>query len=131
MNRVKDKAAIVSGAASGMGVEHVRVLVREGANVVGFDLTEGQGPELVQELGSDRFQFMPNRSVTAASDWAEVVNHCQATFGPPTILVKNAGIFRSTRVESVSEETYRSVIDVNQVGPFLGMQAVIAAMRYA
>jgi 3alpha(or 20beta)-hydroxysteroid dehydrogenase len=114
-----------------MGVEHVRALVREGAAVVGFDLSEGQGPALVKELGADRCQFLPNRSVTAASDWAEVVKHCQATFGPPTILVNNAGIFRSTRVDSVTEETYRSVIDVNQVGPFLGMQSVIAAMRYA
>jgi len=131
MDRVRDKVAIVSGAASGMGVEHVRALIREGAVVVGFDLTEGQGPMLVEELGSNRFQFLAGRSVTSASDWAEVVKHCQSTFGPPTVLVNNAGIFRSTRVESVSEDAYRSVIDVNQVGPFLGMQSVIAAMRYS
>lgn len=131
MDRVKDRVAIVSGAGSGMGVEHVRALVREGAAVVGFDVTEGQGPALVQELGSGRFHFLRNRSVTSASDWSEVVKHCQAAFGPPTILVNNAGIFRSTRVDTVGEETYRSVIDVNQIGPFLGMQSVIAAMRYA
>lgn len=131
MHRVKDKVAIVSGAGSGMGVEHVRALVREGATVVGFDITDGQGPALVQELGPARFQFLPNRSVSSAPDWVEIVKYCQSAFGPPTILVNNAGIFRSTRVDTVSEGTYRSVIDVNQVGPFLGMQSVIAAMRYA
>lgn len=131
MDRVKGKIAIVSGAGSGMGVEHVRALVREGARVVGFDITVGEGPKLVEELGADRFQFLSNRSVTSASDWAGVVRHCEVTFGTPTVLVNNAGIFRSTRAESVTEQTYRSVIDVNQVGPFLGMQSVIAAMRYA
>jgi 3alpha(or 20beta)-hydroxysteroid dehydrogenase len=99
--------------------------------VVGFDITDGQGPALVQELGPARFRFLPNRSVSSVSDWVEIVKYCQAVFGPPTILVNNAGIFRSTRVDTVSEETYKSVIDVNQVGPFLGMQSVIAAMRYA
>ncbi|MEV7607327.1 SDR family oxidoreductase [Paenarthrobacter sp. NPDC089322] len=131
MDRVKGKVAIVSGAASGMGVEHVRALVREGAKVVGFDLVEGQGPVLAEELGSANFRFLANRSVASANDWGEVVQHCEATLGPPTVLVNNAGIFRSTRVESATEEIYRSVIDVNQVGPFLGMQSVIAAMRYA
>lgn len=90
-----------------------------------------RGPTLVEELGSDRFQFLPDRSVASASDWAEVVRCCEVTYGSPTVLVNNAGIFRSTRVESVAEQTYRSVIDVNQVGPFLGMQSVIAAMRFA
>ena len=131
MGRVNGKTAIVSGAASGMGVEHVRVLVREGAKVVGFDLQEGAGQALIDELGPDRFQFLAGRSVTSAADWAEVVRHCETTFGTPTVLVNNAGIFRSTRAESVTEERYRSVIDVNQVGPFLGMQSVIAAMRFA
>lgn len=114
-----------------MGVEHVRALVREGARVVGFDITEGEGPRLVEELGGGKFQFLPNLSVTSAADWAEVVGRCEALFGAPTILVNNAGIFRSTRVESASEEAYRSVIDVNQVGTFLGMQSVITSMRYA
>lgn len=43
MDRVRGKIAIVSGAGSGMGVEHVRALVREGAKVVGFDITAGEG----------------------------------------------------------------------------------------
>jgi len=131
VDRVKGKIAIVSGAGSGMGLEHVRALVREGARVVGFDIAEGEGPGLVAELGADRFHFLPRRSVTSASDWADVVRECEITYGAPSVLVNNAGIFRSTRLESVSEEDYRTVIDVNQVGPFLGMRAVVPAMRYA
>ncbi|MGW9414496.1 SDR family NAD(P)-dependent oxidoreductase [Arthrobacter cupressi] len=131
MDRVKDKIAIVSGAGSGMGLEHVRALVREGARVVGFDVAVGEGPALVDELGADRFHFLPQRTVTSASDWADVVRECEITHGAPNVLVNNAGIFRSTRVESVSERDYRTVIEVNQVGPFLGMRAVIPAMRYA
>ncbi|WP_120519878.1 SDR family NAD(P)-dependent oxidoreductase [Arthrobacter celericrescens] len=131
MDRVKGKIAIVSGAGSGMGLEHVRALVGEGAQVVGFDIAAGEGAALMDELGADRFRFLPQRSVTSASDWADVVRACEITYGAPNVLVNNAGIFRSTRVESVSEQDYRAVIDVNQVGPFLGMQTVIPAMRYA
>lgn len=131
MGRVKGKVAIVSGAGSGMGLEHVRALVREEAKVMGFDLVDGRGHALVEELGDANFQFLPNLSVASRSDWADVVTHCEAIFGPPTVLVNNAGIFRSTRVESVSEDIYRAVVDVNQVGPFLGMKAVIHAMRKA
>ena len=114
-----------------MGLEHVRALVREGARVVGFDVAVGEGPALVDELGADRFHFLAQRTVTSASDWADVVRECEITYGAPNVLVNNAGIFRSTRVESVSERDYRTVIEVNQVGPFLGMRAVIPAMRYA
>ena len=130
MNQVKGKIAIVSGAGSGMGVAHVRALVREGAKVVGFDITPGEGPELAKELGSDKFRFIIG-DVASGSDWSAVVQACETHFGLPTVLVNNAGIFRSNRLESVSEQEYRAVVEVNQMGPYLGMRSAIASMRAA
>ena len=68
-----------------MGVEHVRALVREGAVVAGFDLAEGQGPRLVEELGSNRFQvrpFLGMQAVIAAMCYAgggSIINICSTS----------------------------------------------------
>lgn len=128
MHLVDGKIAIVSGAGSGMGVAHVRALTAQGARVVGFDIVPGDGPLLRDELGSDRFAFL-NGNVTSKDDWATVVAECETMFGPPAVLVNNAGIFRPNRVDSASEEDYRRVININQVGTFLGMQSVVPSMR--
>jgi 3alpha(or 20beta)-hydroxysteroid dehydrogenase len=128
MGRVDGKVAIISGAGSGMGVAHVRALTAEGARVVGFDVKPGEGPGLVEEFGMERFLFL-NGDVTSKSDWATVVADCESHFGAPSVLVNNAGVFRPNRVASVSEEEYRAIIDINQIGTYLGMQSVIAPMR--
>lgn len=130
MGRVEGKIAIVSGAASGMGVEHARALVREGARVLGFDVTPGESEQLTSELGADRFHFLI-ADVGSGSAWDRVVFMCETRFGAATILVNNAGIARANRLESISEDEYRLVMNVNQIGPFLGMQSVIEGMRQA
>lgn len=128
MGLIDGKVAIVSGAGSGMGVAHVRALVEQGARVVGFDVTPGAGPDLVYEFSGRRFAFLSG-DVTSRADWARAVDFCEVTFGAPSVLVNNAGILRTNRAESVTEAEYRSVVDVNQVGTFLGMQSVVAPMR--
>lgn len=130
MGRLTGKVAIVSGAANGMGVEHTRALVREGAKVLGFDLFPAESSRLKNELGTDRFHFVIANAASAA-DWERVIAACAARFGPATTLVNNAGIARANRLESISEEEYRAVIDVNQVGPYLGMRSVVAGMKGA
>lgn len=128
MPRMKDKVVLISGGARGMGVAHTRAFVREGARVVSFDVNDGEGPALVRELGEDRLLFSRG-DVTAAGDWARVVAAGEEKFGRIDVLVNNAGISPIQRLESVSEQDYRRVIDINQVGTFLGMQAVIPGMR--
>lgn len=130
MERLDEKVAIVSGAGSGMGQEHARALVRAGARVIGFDMSPGSTSALTDEFGADRYRWLLG-DVTSIADWQRVVAECAAVFGPPTVLVNNAGIARANRVETVAESEYRRVIDVNQVGPFLGMQAVVAPMKAA
>lgn len=128
MASVDGKVAVVSGAGSGMGVAHVRALIEHGAKVVGFDITPGEGPALAREFTTERFLYITG-DVTSKADWRRVIATTVATFGDPTILVNNAGIFQSNRAESVTEEQYRKVIDVNQIGTFLGMQSVVDPMR--
>jgi 3alpha(or 20beta)-hydroxysteroid dehydrogenase len=130
VGRVSGKVAIVTGAGSGMGVAHVRALADQGARVLGIDVAPGQMPDLESEFGENTFAFVL-ADVSSKADWTAAVSDCQARFGSPTILVNNAGIFRVNRLEDITEDDYRGIINVNQVGVYLGMQSVVASMRQA
>lgn len=126
--RLAGKIAVISGGASGMGVSHTRRMIHEGAKVVSFDLNEGEGPQLVDELGEDRLLFLRG-DVRSAADWDRVVEAGRQRFGNPNVLVNNAGISPLQSLEKVTEAEYRHVIDINQVGTFLGMRALIPSLR--
>lgn len=127
--RLDGKVAIVSGGARGMGEAHARLLVAEGAAVVIGDVLQREGEALAQELGESA-RFVP-LDVRSSESWSAAVDHAQTEFGDVTVLVNNAGIFTMGDLESGTEAEYRRVIDVNQVGVFLGMKAVVASMRRA
>src|SRR5690348_2603638 len=126
--RLQDKVAIVSGAARGMGLAHTRALANEGARVASFDINEGEAPALVDEFGTDRVMFLKG-DVRSGWDWERIVAASLEKFGNIDVLVNNAGVSPIQSLEHVSEEDYRRVLDINQAGTFLGMQAVLPAMR--
>lgn len=126
--RLAGKVAVISGGARGMGLSHAKVFLAEGACVVAFDLNDPDPDDLIGKPGADRLVFVRG-DVTRRDDWDAVVGTAVERFGRVDILVNNAGISPIQRLESVSEDEYRRVIDVNQVGTFLGMQAVIPVMR--
>lgn len=111
-----------------MGNSHARALVGAGAKVLAFDLNDGEGAALTEEFGPDRYHFMRG-DVTVAEDWDRVVATCRERLGTPNVLVNNVGISPLHTLADVSEADYRRVIDVNQVGTFLGMRAVIPSLR--
>lgn len=127
-SRLAGKVAVISGGSRGMGLSHTRAFLDQGASVVAFDLNEDAGQSLVEEYGADRIVFL-HGDVRTARDWSRVVQAGVEQFGAINVLVNNAGISPLQRLESVTEADYRRVIDINQVGTFLGMQAVIPAMR--
>lgn len=126
--RLTGKIAVISGGAGGMGICHTRQMIHEGAKVISFDLNEGAVPELVDELGESNLLFLRG-DVRRAEDWDRVVLAGRQRFGIPNVLVNNAGISPLQRLEQVSEEDYRRVIDINQVGTFLGMRALIPSLK--
>ncbi|WP_067829016.1 glucose 1-dehydrogenase [Nocardia inohanensis] len=129
MGRVDTKVVIVTGGARGMGAAFARKLVSEGAKVVIADVLVDEGAALAAELGDGAlFQAL---DVTDENAWNDVVSTAEAKFGPVSGLVNNAGIVHVDPIEKLSEADYRKVIDVNQVGVFLGMKAVVGSMRRA
>jgi 3alpha(or 20beta)-hydroxysteroid dehydrogenase len=129
MGRVDGKVVLISGGARGQGEAEARLLVREGARVVIGDLLDEVGGKLAAELGAHAL-YQP-LDVRRPPDWQRCVAAAQQRFGRLDALVNNAGISRSGTVEAMPLDTYLEVIQVNQVGCFLGMQAAIPALRRA
>lgn len=123
------KVAIVTGGARGIGEAHVRKLVEHGVRVVFTDVRVTEGEALAAELNGNA-TFLEH-DVANEHAWHEVVAAAEATYGPVNILVNNAGISIKGTIEELSVDDYRRVIEVNQIGVFLGMQAVVPSMKRA
>ena len=129
MDRLKDKVAIITGGAAGMGEAHVRLFVEEGAKVVLTDINADQGQALADELGENTLFIQ--HDVTDEAGWKTVVAEAEKAYGPVNILVNNAGISPVLSVEHASLEDYMNVVNINQVSVFLGMKHVAASMKKA
>jgi 3alpha(or 20beta)-hydroxysteroid dehydrogenase len=129
MGRLDGKVAIVSGAARGQGEAEARLFVAEGAKVVLGDVLDDLGEKVAIDLG-DAARYV-HLDVTKPDDWKSAVDTAVSTFGKLDVLINNAGILKLGPIETQPLEEYLAVINVNQVGCFLGMQAVIPAMKAA
>lgn len=127
MARLDGKIAIITGAAQGMGEAHARRFVAEGARIVMTDMNADAGQRIAGELG-DSALFLTH-DVRDAGDWKRVVGETVKRFGKPTVLVNNAGIIGPVvDTLNLSPEDFLNVCAVNQLGVFLGTQAVLPAM---
>lgn len=118
--RLSGKVALISGAASGIGLETARLFAAEGARVAGGDIApfpEGF-PGLALRL-----------DVTDEGAWEEAFSTLTARLGPPDILVNAAGIAEGGSIEETSLDSWRRVMAVNAEGTFLGCRAAVRAMR--
>ena len=128
MDRLKDKVAIITGAASGMGAAHVKMFVDEGAKVVFSDIQEDKGVALQKELG-DNTLFVKH-DVTNEEEWSQVVKAAVDNFGTVDILVNYAGMdYPETDLADVSLDDYNKLININQTSVLLGMKAVEPIMK--
>ncbi len=127
MGRLDGKVAIVSGGARGQGEAEVRLFAAEGAKVVFGDVLHDLGEAVANDVGPNA-HYLP-LDVTDPEAWQKAVAETTSRFGPPTVLVNNAGVllFGVSMVDT-SLEDYMRVININQVGVFLGMKYTAPAM---
>lgn len=130
MALLTDRVAIVTGAGShrGQGAAEARLLAENGARVVLVDIPSSQGEEIAAEIGDDKAIFRP-LDVTDDAGWDDLVSFVKETYGRVDILVNNAGVWREGGVLDTTPETFRSVVEINQTGVFLGTRAVGAYMK--
>lgn len=129
MARLKDKVAIITGGAAGMGESHVRLFVEEGAKVVFTDINSEAGQKIAEELGENT--HFVQHDVANEEGWAKVVAETEEKFGPVDVLVNNAGVSTVLSVESSSLDDYLKIVNINQVSVFLGTKYVIPSMKKA
>jgi len=127
--RLEGKVAIVTGGAMGQGAAIAGAFVAEGAAVVIADVAKEQGQALAEELGS-RAHFA-DHDVSDQASWTRVVDDANTRFGPVSVLANNAGILRFGDIERMPVDEVELLWRVNQLGCFLGMQAVARTMRKA
>jgi len=129
--RLSGKIALVTGAARGIGAATARRFVEEGARVALADRRDDEGEALARELNAvraDHARFVP-LDISQEEAWTTAVERTQALFGGLDILVNNAGTIRVKPLEQTDLATFRKVLDTNLIGAFLGIRAVIDAMK--
>lgn len=126
---MKDKVALVTGAAQGIGKAIGLRLAREGAQVVLCDVNLASAEKTAEEirvLGSKAKAYGVN--VADAGEVEKVVGEVAREFGRIDILVNNAGITRDALLLRMEEEAWDSVLDVNLKGTFLFSKACAKLM---
>ncbi len=132
MGKLDGQVALISGGARGQGEAQARLFAREGAAVALGDVLEEDGQRVAESINDTGGQAMFQKlDVTEASSWQSMVDETLAQFGRLDIVINNAGIARVKLIEDSSLEDYIEVIQVNQLGVWLGMKAAIPALKEA
>ncbi|HJY95297.1 MAG TPA: SDR family NAD(P)-dependent oxidoreductase, partial [Streptosporangiaceae bacterium] len=130
MGRLDGKVALITGGARGMGKSHVRHFVAEGARVVFGDVLDDRGLAVAAGLGPQVCRYL-HHDVTSEDGWAEAVALAVEAFGHLDVLVNNAGVLQFATIADMPLADFRRVLEVNAVGCWLGMKAVIDPMTKA
>ena len=129
-SRLKNKVAIITGAAKGQGEFEARLFASEGATVVLWDIdveTCGKTAEEISSSGGSAVSM--TLDVTSEPNWIGVIEQTVEFFGKLDILVNNAGIYSRVPIENASVEEFDHILEVNLRGVFLGTKHAIPAMR--
>jgi len=129
--KLKDRVAVVTGAAQGIGKIYALCLAQEGAKVVIADILDGNG--VVQEITSKGGEALAlNVDVSDEKSTEEMAQKTIESFGRIDILINNAAVFATLETKPFFEITpkeWDNVMRVNVKGPFLCVKAVYPQMK--
>jgi len=132
MARLKDKVAIITGAAGGMGEAEARLFAAEGARVLLTDVDESRLKIIVEQITAQGYTAAYLvQDVASEIGWEQVITRAIELFGKIDVLVNNAGITGRLLApfEQRTLEEFNKVISVNLASQFLGTKAVLPHMR--
>ena len=124
-NRLKNKVALITGGAQGLGKEMARSMIAEGARVVISDINQSILKDSAKELQCDYLVL----DVTSKDQWQKVVKNIKEDIGSLNILVNNAGMGGGGDVESTDIELWDLVHKVNLDSVFMGCKYSLPLMR--
>jgi 3-oxoacyl-[acyl-carrier protein] reductase len=127
--RLKDRIALITGGANGIGLATAERFAREGAKIILWDLS-GQGSDAVERLKKEGHEAIFKKiTVTDMVEVQNAVTEAHNHFGRIDILINNAGITRDRTLLKMSKQEWDDVIDVNLTGVFNCTQAVAPIMK--
>ena len=128
--RLKDKVAIITGGAHGMGEAEARLFAKEGAAVIiadrRADLGEALAADITASQGRASFVTM---DVAQEADWKRLIEKALSDYGRIDILVNNAGIQFVSPVEDFPEEKWDAIIAINMSSNFHAIRAALPGMK--
>ena len=126
MTALDGRVALISGGAGGMAEATATLLVERGARVAIADVDDDKGETFASKFGESG--VFVHLDVTSSRDWSEATRRIADRFGTINVLVNCAGIVRIAPLATMTETDYMDVVRVNQLGTFLGMQAIVPYM---
>ncbi len=130
--RLKDRVAIVTGSAQGIGFAIAELFSREGAKVVLVDVDNQKVSEAARGLTSQGFEALGVAcDVTKFESCEDAVKETVAKFGKIDILINNAGVTRDNLLMRMSDADWDLVLNINLKGPFNFTKAAIRPMLKA
>ena len=127
MGRLEGKTALVTGAASGIGLQTSIRLAEEGARVMMTDINFEEGRQQAEKLGANA-TFL-KLDITEEEEWISVLDETVKRFDRLDILVNSAGMVLIADVEQITLEDWRKVHAVNLDGTFLGCKHGVRVMK--
>ena len=128
MERLKNKVALITGGAGGIGLATAKLFLQEGAKVVLVDISKEALKEASEELNDKNLSYCV-ADVSKAADTKNYLKHTLEVFGKVDIFFNNAGIEgNSSPITEYPEEMFDKVLAVNIKGVWLGCQQVIPKM---
>ena len=129
LGRVASKVAVVTGAASGIGLAIAHLFADQGAQIVLTDIDTESVANVIQDLPGFNDHLGQGHDVSCEADWERVMDAAIARYGRIDILINNAGIAGEGTIEDVTIESWRRVMAVNLEGTFLGCKHAVRRMK--
>jgi len=127
--RLKDKVALITGGANGIGLATTERFAKEGAKIILWDVSD-KGNEVAARLTSEGYEVIFQKvSVTDEDEVQKAVADAHQHFGRIDILINNAGITKDRTLLKMSKQEWDDVIAVNLTGVFICTQAVAPIMK--
>lgn len=131
MARLKDKIALITGAATGQGKEMAKLFALEGAKVIITDLSpdgEKTAAEISNLYDGAEVKFV-QMDVSNVDNWKMLAQYISDTYQRLDVLVNNAGIPGRSTIENVTEEEWERVIDIDAKSVLFGMQTMLPLLK--
>ena len=127
---VQEKVTIITGSASGIGLDTANVFAQNGAKVVLSDINEEALEKAVNDFKSKGYEVLGVKcDVSSESDIKNLVNKTVEHFGTVHVFISNAGIQHVSGIEDFPTEKYEFMLKLMLVGPFIAIKELFPIMK--